>query len=141
MGAIAAGMVAYAQPLIDQTDGSLEQLNNALMISQICFNLALLPEVERQSCLIETKAERGMGDEEFNEFRQSIIDPMIQRHKEMFPRMHSRRASGPTPSNAFLRSYPNLTSSTEGYPGTEPYSPCPCKSGKKYKFCCKAKAR
>ena len=141
MGAIAEGMVAYTQPLIDQTDGSLEQLENALMISSLCFNLALMPEDQRQSCLIETKAARGMGDEEFNEFRQSIIDPMIQRHKEMFPRMHSRIATGPAPSSAFLQSYPNLTSSAEGNPGTELYSPCPCKSGKKYKFCCKPKSR
>ena len=40
MGAIAEGFVAYAQPLLDQTDGSEEQLNKAFAISQLCFNLA-----------------------------------------------------------------------------------------------------
>lgn len=35
MGAIADAIVAYAQPLIDQTDGSLEQLNQALAMSQV----------------------------------------------------------------------------------------------------------
>ena len=44
MGAIAEGFVAYAQPLLDQTDGSEEQLNKAFAISQLCYNLALLPE-------------------------------------------------------------------------------------------------
>lgn len=29
MGAIADGFVAYVQPLLDQTDGSMEQLNQA----------------------------------------------------------------------------------------------------------------
>ena len=47
MGAIAEGIVAYAQPLLDQTDGSEEQLNKAFTISQLCYNLALLPEDSR----------------------------------------------------------------------------------------------
>ncbi len=34
MGAIADGFVAYAQPLLDQTDGSEAQLNKAFAISQ-----------------------------------------------------------------------------------------------------------
>ena len=34
MGAIAEGIAAYAQPLLDQTDGSIEQLNKAMTISQ-----------------------------------------------------------------------------------------------------------
>ena len=49
MGAIAERFVAYAQPLLDQTDGSEEQLNKALTISQLCFNLALLPEDQREA--------------------------------------------------------------------------------------------
>ena len=32
MGAIAEGFVAYAQPLLDQTDGSEEQMNKAFAI-------------------------------------------------------------------------------------------------------------
>ena len=44
MGALAEAFVAYAQPLLDQTDGSEEQLNKAFAISQLCYNLALLPD-------------------------------------------------------------------------------------------------
>ena len=44
MGAIAEAIVAYAQLLIDQTDGSMEQLNRAMTISQLCWNIALQPE-------------------------------------------------------------------------------------------------
>ncbi len=39
MGALAEAFVAYAQPLLDQTDGSEEQLNKAFAISQLCYNL------------------------------------------------------------------------------------------------------
>jgi hypothetical protein len=51
MGALAEALVAYAQPLIDQTDGSLEQLNKAFAISQLCYNLALLPGVDSRKVL------------------------------------------------------------------------------------------
>jgi hypothetical protein len=35
MGAIAEALVAYAQPLMDQTDGSEEQLNKAFALTQV----------------------------------------------------------------------------------------------------------
>jgi len=41
MGAIAEAMVAYAQPLLDQTDGSTDQMNKAFALGQLCWNLAL----------------------------------------------------------------------------------------------------
>ena len=51
MGAIAEGIAAYAQPLLDQTDGSLEQLNNAMTISQLCWN-GIEVEYPGGNCLI-----------------------------------------------------------------------------------------
>ena len=51
MGAMAESFVAYAQPLLDQTDGSEEQLNKAFAITQLCFNLALLPDDQRDTVL------------------------------------------------------------------------------------------
>ena len=56
MGAIAEAIVAYAEPLLDQTDGSMEQLNKALTISQLCWNLALLPEDERDQMVSEMRS-------------------------------------------------------------------------------------
>jgi hypothetical protein len=55
MGAIAEGFVAYAQPLLDQTDGSQEQLSKAFALSQLCYNLALLPEDQRDTTLSEMR--------------------------------------------------------------------------------------
>jgi len=157
MGAIAEAIVAYAQHLLVQTDGSEEQLNKALTISQLCWNLALLPEDGRDQMLSEMRPSLHMDEDQFDEFRRSIIDPMIRRHHEMFPLLHRRRSSaaspgGPSPqapSRAVSSESPSGPSpgapsraaSGEAYPGTEPYAPCPCKSGRKYKFCCRRKGR
>jgi hypothetical protein len=135
MGAIAEGFVAYAQPLLDQTDGSEEQLNKALAIGQLCFNLALMSEAEQEKVLSDTKSSLQMDDTEFEAFRSSIIASMIQRHHEMFPLMHGWGSPAPSQSAPS----PQAHSRKERYPGTGPYAPCPCKSGKKYKFCCRAK--
>jgi SEC-C motif len=138
MGAIAEGIVAYAQPLLDQTDGSLEQLNKAMTISQLCWNLALLSEDGRDQMLSEMRPSLNMDEEQFEEFRHSIIAPMIRRHLEMFPLMHRRGSTTAWPSDPLPKAHSRATAS-EAYPGTEPYALCPCKSGRKYKFCCRRK--
>ena len=140
MGAIAEGIVAYAQPLLDQTDGSEEQLNKALTISQLCWNLALRPEDERAQMLSEMRPSLQMDEDQFDEFRRSIIDPMIRRHHEMFPRMHQRDSTAPSPSAPPPQAHPRGVAG-EAFPGTDPYAPCPCNSGRKYKFCCRKKGR
>ncbi len=88
MGAIAEALVAYAQPLLDGTDGSEEELNRAFTMSQLCYNLALLPEDKREAELREMQPALQMNDAEFNAFRSTLVIPMIQRHQEMFPLLH-----------------------------------------------------
>jgi hypothetical protein len=141
MGAIADGFVAFAQPLIEQTDGSEEQLNKAFAISQLCFNLALLPEDRRSTTLTEMRQAVAMDEEEFDAFRRSVILPMIQRHQEMFPLMHQRASHDPEQSRPSLPANPGKAARVERYPGTDRYAPCPCNSGQKYKFCCGARGR
>jgi hypothetical protein len=141
MGAIAEGLVAYAKPLLDQTDGSEEQLNKAFAISQLCFNLSLLPEDRQDQMISEMQSNLKMDDEEFDDFRRSIVVPMIRRHQEMFPLMHSRISTGFWQSGAAPISPPlgmrqRMAARAEAYPGTNRYAPCPCNSGRKYKFCC-----
>ncbi len=140
MGAIAEGIAAYAQPLLDQTDGSMEQLNKALTISQLCWNLALLPEDRRDQMLSNMRPSLQMNDDEFDEFRRSIIDPMIRRHQEMFPLMHRRGPTAAWPAGPAPRAQ-SRAAVGEPYPGTDAYAPCPCESGRKYKFCCRSKGR
>ena len=141
MGALADAFVAYAQPLLDQTDGSEEQLNKAFTISQLCYNLALLPDDRRDTMLSEMRQTLGMEDAEFAEFRRSVIVPMVRRHEEMFPRLHQRSFGGSAPSPSSPPAPTRKAASGERYPGTDRYAPCPCGSGEKYKFCCGAKGR
>jgi hypothetical protein len=141
MGAIAEAIVAYAQPLLDQTDGSLEELNKALAISQFCYNLALFPEDRRETALSEMRTSLGMDEAEFEEFRRSTVVPMIRRHQEMFPQMHQRVSAVPWRSASPPPAHPRTMTPGDAYPGTDRYAPCPCNSGEKYKFCCGAKRR
>lgn len=137
MGAIADAFVAYAQPLIDMTDGSQEQLNKAMAITQLCWNLALQPEDEQEQLLSDVRPGLHMDEDEFNEFRASVLVPMIQRHREMFPLLHQRGPIAPSPFDPFPP--PVARATGEAYPGAQPYEPCPCNSGRKYKFCCRKK--
>jgi uncharacterized protein YecA (UPF0149 family) len=141
MGAIADGFVAYAQPLLDQTDGSHAQLSKAFAIGQFCFSLALAPEQQRETALSKMQATLEMDDAEFDEFRRSIVVPMIERHQQMFPRMHNRGFADPWQNAPAPLAQPRATESREAYPGTDRYAPCPCNSGQKYKFCCGVKRR
>ena len=140
MGAIAEAIVAYAQPLLDQTDGSMEQMNKAMTISQLCWNLSLVPEDGRDQMLSEMRPSLQMDEDQFDAFRRSIIDPMIRRHQEMFPLMHRRGSTAASPSGPSPLAH-SRAGAREAYPGTGPYEPCPCNSGRKYKFCCKKKGR
>ena len=141
MGAIAEAFVAYAQPLLDQTDGSEEQLNKAFAITQLCYNLALLPVDQRDTMLDEMRQTLGMDDAEFAEFRRSVIVPMIRRHEEMFPGMRHMKFTDLAPSPSSPRAPTSKAAPGQKYPVTDRYAPCPCGSGKKYKFCCGAKGR
>ena len=125
MGIMAESMVVYAQPLLDETDGSHEQMQNALSIAQMCWNLALLPEKEQKDSLAKMRPALEMNATEFADFCNSVVIPMIKRHREMFPNM-SRLTSGTTAPRTHK----------EKYPGTGRNDPCPCNSGKKYKRCC-----
>jgi uncharacterized protein YecA (UPF0149 family) len=141
MGAIAEALVAYAKPLLDQTDGSQAELNKAFAITQLCYNLALVPEEKRETALSEMQAKLEIDDAEFDAFRRTVVDPMIERHHQMFPALHDRISADPGQSASSLRAQPRTTESREAYPGTDRYAPCPCNSGEKYKFCCGAKRR
>jgi SEC-C motif len=146
MGVIAEAFAAYAQPLLDQTDGSEEQLNKAFAIGQLCYNLAVLPEDGRDQMLREMRSSLEMDDEQFDDFRRCIVLPMIRRHQEMFPRMHSRGSTrfsqvGPSPTGPSLGAPQIQAARSEARPRTDPYAPCPCNSGRKYKFCCGKRGR
>ena len=82
-----------------------------------------------------------MDDTEFDEFQRSVVLPMIRRHEAMFPQMHRRVSSDPWQSRPSLQANSSMAAPAKAYAGTAPYAPCPCNSGKKYKFCCGVKRR
>ena len=130
MGALAEAMMEYAQPLLADADGSVDQMNKALALAQLCWNLALTPEEKREDMLAEMRPTLKMDDGEFEQFRRSVILPMIRRHIEMFPnmpRLESRNNS---------KMHPPTTLPIVRNAGTGRNEPCPCNSGKKYKRCC-----
>lgn len=127
MGIMAESMVAYAQPLFDETDGSNDQMKSAMSIAQICWNLALLSEKEQEMMLAEMRPAFNMDDDEFAGFRESVIEPMVLRHHDMFPnmpRLDTKQDTTPAPREE------------KKYSGTGRNDACPCNSGKKYKRCC-----
>ena len=127
MGILANSMMEYAQPLMDDTDGSEEQLNKALSIAQVCWNLAIMSKEEREESFSSMRSDMKMNSDEFLDFKENVIEPMILRHQKMFPRMRKQASKVSEP-----RRPPRETK----YSGTGRNAPCPCHSGKKYKKCC-----
>ena len=134
MGAIAEGIANYARPLIDATDGSMDQMNRALTISQLCWNLSLLPEDARENFLAEFRPILKMDDDEFDDFRRSVVIPMVRRHEEMIPRMHQRGSLESLREPAVYRIQPPPSLDKNAHIGRN--ARCPCNSGLKYKICC-----
>lgn len=140
MGAIAEGFAAFAKPLVDESDGTEEGLQKALMLGQLCYNLALLPEHQQPLLLDEVRSSLNLNDEEFEAFRIGVVEPMIERHRTMFPFLHQKNSAGAWP----LARGPEeeaRRAPAAAQPKIDRYAPCPCNSGKKYKFCCGAKGR
>lgn len=136
MGATAKAMVAYAQPLIDETDGSLDQMNKAFAIAQLCWNVALFSEEKRDEILSKMRSTLMMDDAEFEAFRRSVLLPMIRRHHEMFPHMSRPEPMDRSRRDLAAQTRPSTMLPTVKYAGTGRNAPCPCGSGKKYKLCC-----
>lgn len=138
MGGFADAMSRFAQPLIDASDGSPEDLQRAFTLSQLCWNLALLPEEKRDEFLAKMQPALKMDDEEFRDLKGNIIGPMIRRHREMFPGMRPpipTSLSQDAPSPPIPLPAPRIRVAQK-YPGTGRNEPCPCGSGRKYKVCC-----
>ncbi|MGQ9590542.1 MAG: SEC-C metal-binding domain-containing protein [Planctomycetota bacterium] len=137
MGALGEAIAAYAGPLLEKTDGSLEEFDQALQFAAVCWNLAILTEEEREETLAEIRLRLQMGDDEFEDFRRSIVLPMIRRHEKMFPQLH-RFGSMELPVAAL--GGPEAQATAPPHAGRDPRpprnAPCPCGSRRKYKNCC-----
>jgi uncharacterized protein YecA (UPF0149 family) len=136
MAAIGEAIVKFAKPLIDATDGSLEQVQRALIISQACWNLAVMPEKNRRPALESLRDALQMNDAEYADFEINLVRPMIRRHEEMFPGLHGFEPCEPLHWVASAAPTSKNRVREEKPAAPRRYDPCPCGSGKKYKFCC-----
>src|SRR5687767_14288861 len=128
MGAIAEAITSYAQVLIDATDGSMEEMNRALALGQLCWNLALVPEDKRDELLATMRIKLAMEDAAFEELRRTVVEPMILRHKSMFPQMHQKGSPLFMDESQASAAQPTLTmppkpTSRGRFPGTGRYDP------------------
>jgi hypothetical protein len=137
MSAITDASLRYAEPLLDATDGSPEQIQHALTLSQMCWNLAISPKDTREEFLVGMQPALGMDDDEFEEFQRTVAKPMTRRQQDMIPALlrasatnPSERVSGPAPPR--LATMPSV----QKYAGTRRNERSSCGSGKKYKVCC-----
>jgi hypothetical protein len=64
MGVIGEGIAAYAQPLVDRTDGSREQVEKALAIAMVCWNLGVMDDSEHAEVLRDMRSTTTMSDPE-----------------------------------------------------------------------------
>ena len=83
MGAFADAMSRFAQPLIDASDGSPEDLERALKLSQLCWNLAILPQTSRDGFLSKTQQALGMDDDEFQDLKNGVGNFSITRGRHI----------------------------------------------------------
>lgn len=137
MGAMADAMVEYCRPLIERTNGSHESVQSAINVGMTFWNLALLDESERKVGIQNLIDSLDLSAADARVFEEEVAVDMIQRHRDMFPGMHSSEygLNGfgfANRSHAFA-----AHTKSDPYAGTAPYAPCPCRSGKKYKFCCR----
>jgi hypothetical protein len=139
MGALAEAMSRFAQPLIDASDGSPEELQRAFSLSQLCWNLAPLPEEKHDEFMANMQPALKIDDGAFQGLKRELILPMIERHAQMFPALHQ---GGPMTPAQLSAARPVAAApaprvrSVKKYPGTGRNAPCPCGSGRKYKVCC-----
>jgi len=94
----AEAAVRYAQPLVDEARNE-EELQHAFSLAQICWNLALLTPEECEAALQTVKQQMNWSEREYRAQRE-MIDFMVQRHQQMFPRLHQKKfgaPSAPTP--------------------------------------------
>jgi hypothetical protein len=136
MGGFADAMVAYVQPLMDATDGNPEQVQRAFMLGQFCWNYAVLPENMREQFLQSMRGAFNMDDEGYEDLQKTVLEPMLQRHCEMFPEMHGNNAMAPQARKPPRRQQAPVRAQAAQKPRVARNAPCPCNSGKKYKRCC-----
>ena len=79
-------MADFARPLLDAAGDGHSDLNKALSLGMIFWNLAVCRDQAREQLLVEVTSSMKTDDDRA-EFRL-LAATMIERHEQMFPDMH-----------------------------------------------------
>lgn len=88
LGGPAQQMTDFAQPLLDATDGSLEQMDRALKLGMLFWNLSIIEDMNERDRMLDDMANKLAPDEAANQDLRAIAQQMIDRHRLMFPDLH-----------------------------------------------------
>jgi hypothetical protein len=83
-----AQMTAFAQPLFDETDGSLEQMNRAFQLAALFWNLALLWDDEERDRRVDDLLDSLKLEGQARADLARTARAMVARHRAMFPHLH-----------------------------------------------------
>jgi SEC-C motif len=90
-GGPARQMVDFVAPFLEEAAGDLEAMNRVMTFGMVFWNIALLPDHEREGATKRAEDAASKNDEDREAFR-SMASMMVARHQTMFPWMHERRA-------------------------------------------------
>jgi hypothetical protein len=82
-------MMDFAQPLIENSDGTADGLNKAMSIAMVFWNLAITRDEDREE-MMAAMMSKDADPEVRSEFHL-MAQLMIARHEAMFPGLHNRR--------------------------------------------------
>jgi len=84
----AADMADFAAPLLDATDGSAEQIQQALHLAMAFWNLAIVGDDDERQHAIDEIMTKAFDAGEQREHFEALAADMIERHHTMFPELH-----------------------------------------------------
>ncbi len=87
MGINIAKLEEYAEPLLNGCGDDPDKVEYALHLASICWNLSLKPEEEWEDILEIIRQGVHLNVHQFEDFKEDILFPMVQRRRDMFPRL------------------------------------------------------
>lgn len=82
----AAQMMRFVQPLLEGVGADEAQMEKALKLGSVFWNLALCESVQREELMVEVL--KTMTNEQDVTMFRAMASDMVERHQAMFPAMH-----------------------------------------------------
>jgi hypothetical protein len=83
-GGFADSLALLAEPLLEHSDGSLEQVQKAMSVAAVAWNIGLLPRDQQLAAIDETIAESSMETRDKENF-VLLLTGLVARFNELYP--------------------------------------------------------